>query len=180
MSGGLYKACVLFDKSTINRGILVKNVFQDVSKPEKIAEHGGMHYHLAVMVEGEPFIKGYEDPTTNVDFDKDKEERYNKNLHILKRIVQVVKLCAEQGLPLRGHRDNSTEELTRDGNFMAILEGFAKIDPVLYDHLSNGPKNAQINSRKIPNEVTACIAEVVRTHIGYVLDNSNFFLSDCR
>ena len=63
--------------------------------------------------------------------------------------MQVVKLCAEQGLPLRGHRDNSTEEFTTDGNFMAILKGSVKIDPVLHDHLSNGPNNAQINSWKI-------------------------------
>ena len=38
---------------------------------------------------------------------------------------------------------------------MAILEGFAKIDPVLYDQLSNGPKNVQMNSWKIQNEVIA-------------------------
>lgn len=42
--------------------------------------------------------KGNEDPTTNVDFDKDKEERYNKNLHILKSIVKVFKLRVEQGI----------------------------------------------------------------------------------
>ena len=36
-------------------------------------------------------------------------------------------------------------------------------------------KNAQKNSWKIQNEVIACIAEVVRRHIRYVLDNSNFF-----
>ena len=64
------------------------------------------------MVEAKRFIKGYEDPATNVDFDKDKEERYNKNFHVLKRIVQAVKLCAEQGLPLRGHRDNSGEVIS--------------------------------------------------------------------
>ena len=67
----------------------------------------GQH-HLAVMVEAERFIKGSEDPTTKVDFDKDKEEQYSKKLHVLKRIAQVDKLCAEQGLPLRGHRVNST------------------------------------------------------------------------
>ena len=64
------------------------------------------------MVEAKRFIKGYEDLATNVDFDKDKEERYNKNFHVLKRIVQAVKLCAEQGLPLRGHRDNSGEVIS--------------------------------------------------------------------
>ena len=175
LSDGLCKACVLFDKSATNCGIFVKNVFQGVSKPEKITEHAGLHYNLAAMVEAERFIKGYEDPTTNVDFEKDKEERYSENLHVLKSIVQVVKLCAEQGLPLRGHRDNSTEEFMRDGNFMAIWKGFAKTDHVLYDHLSNNPKNAQMNSWKIQNEVIACIAEVVRRHIRYVLDNSKFF-----
>ena len=175
MSGGLCKACVFFDKSTTNCGIFVKNIFQDVSKPKKITEYAGLHYHLAAMVEAEHFVKGYEDSTTNVDFDKDKEERYNKNLHVLKCIVQVVQLCAEQGLQLRGHRDNYTEEFTRDGNFMAILKSFAKIDPVLYDHLSNGPKNAQLNSWKIQNKVIACIAEVVKRYIRYVLDNSKFF-----
>ena len=58
------------------------------------------------MVETERFIRSYEDPTTNVYFDKDKKERYSKNLRVLKRIVLVVKLCAEQSLPLREHRDN--------------------------------------------------------------------------
>ena len=126
-----------------------------------MTEHAGLHYHLAAMVETERFIKSYEDPTTNVYFDKDKEERCSENLHVLKRIVQVVKLCAEQGLPLREHRDNCTKGFTRDGNFN--------------DHLSNGPKNSQMNSWKIQNEVTAYIAEIVRKYIRYVLDNSKFF-----
>ena len=69
MSGCLCKACLLFDKSTTNRGIFVKNVFQDVSKPEKITEHAELHYRIAAMVDTERFIKGYEDPTTYVDFD---------------------------------------------------------------------------------------------------------------
>ena len=56
-SGDLCKACVLFDKSSTNSGIFVKIVFQDVSKPEKITEHGGLHYHLVAMVEAERFIK---------------------------------------------------------------------------------------------------------------------------
>ena len=45
---------------------------------------------------------------------------------------------------------------------MAILKGFVKIDPVLYGHLSSGPKDAQISCWKIQNEVIACIEEVVR------------------
>ena len=39
------------------------------------------------MVEAEHFVNVYEDPTPNADFDKDKEELYNKNPHVLKSIV---------------------------------------------------------------------------------------------
>ena len=88
----------MFNKSTTNCGTFVKNVFQDVSKPEKITEHAGFHYHLAAMVEAERFVKGCEDLTTNVDFDKDKEKRYKKNLPVLKSIVPVVELCVKQGV----------------------------------------------------------------------------------
>ena len=35
----------------------MKNVFQDVSKPEEITEHAGLHYHLAALAETECFIK---------------------------------------------------------------------------------------------------------------------------
>ena len=74
LSSGLCKACLLFDKPTKNRKIFVKNVFQDASKPKKKTEHAGLLYHLAAMVEAQLFIKCYEGQTTNVDFDKDKEE----------------------------------------------------------------------------------------------------------
>ena len=65
----------------------IKTIFQDVRKPKKLTEHAELHHHLAAIVEAEHFINVYEDPTTNADFDKDKEERYNKNLHVLKSIV---------------------------------------------------------------------------------------------
>ena len=48
---------------------------------------------------------------------------------------------------------------------MANLKGFAKIDPVLHDHLGNGPMNAQMNSWKIQNEAFASTAEVVKRNI---------------
>ena len=66
---------------------------------------------------------------------------------MLKRIGEVVKICAQQGLR-RGHRDNSKEDHTKDGNFMEILKGFADIDSIFQDHLQNGSRNAQMNFGK--------------------------------
>ena len=98
------------------------------------------------------------------------------------RVIKGISTRGEGGgftpsprLGLRRHRDSCTEKFTMDGNFTAILKGFAKIDLVLDDHLRNGPKNAQMNSWKIQNEVIACIAEVLWRHIRYALDNSMYF-----
>ena len=107
LDGSLCKACVLFDKSEKNRGIFVKNVFQKVSKPEKIKEHEILAYHATAMLKAKDFINSYEDTTTKVDYDAEKEKRYENNFHVLKRVIREVKVCAKQGLVLRGHSDNS-------------------------------------------------------------------------
>ena len=117
------------------------------------------------MLKAKDFVNSYEDPATNVDYDAEKEKRYENNLHVLKRVIQAVKVCAKQNLPLRGHRDNSTDEFSRGGNFISILKSFADIDTVLHEHLENGPKIAKIKSWKIQNEIIACIAEVITRHI---------------
>ena len=127
------------------------------------------------MLKANDFINSYEDPTTNVDYDAEKEKRYENNLHVLKRVIQIVKVYAKQGLPFRRHRDNSTNEFSRDGNFIAALKSFAEIDTVLDDHLETGPKNAQMKSWKIQNEIIACIAEVIRRHIRLTLNNTKYF-----
>ena len=106
----------------------------------------------------------FEDPTKNVDYDPKKQERYDKNVHVLKRIIQAVALCAQQGLALRGHREVESEdnEDSRDGNFQAILKSFAEIDILLKDHLQHGPKNSQMKSWKIQNEMINCMADCMR------------------
>ena len=74
LHGSLCRACVLFDKSEKNRGIFVKNVFQKVSKPEKIKEHETLAYHSTAMLKAKDFINSSKDPTTNVDYDAEKKK----------------------------------------------------------------------------------------------------------
>ena len=87
----------------------------------------------------------FEGPRKNVDHDPKKQERYDKNVYVLKSIIQAVALCAQQGLALHGHREVESEDNkdSRDGNFQAILKSFAEIDPPLKDHLQHGPKTAK-------------------------------------
>ena len=110
LEGGLCKFCVLFDEKDSNRGIFVKRAFQDVGKPEKIREHAEAKYHNENVTLAQNFVMSFEDPRKNVDYDPKKQERYDKNVHVLKRIIQAVALCAQQGLALRGHREVESED----------------------------------------------------------------------
>ena len=57
MEGGLCKACVLFDpvEDNVNWGILVKKVFRDFSKQEKIREHAQTQYHNEAILRAQEF-----------------------------------------------------------------------------------------------------------------------------
>ena len=77
------------------------------------------------------------------------------------------------GLALRDHRevesedneDNEDNKDSRYGNFQVILKSFAKIDPLLKDQLQHGPKNSQMKSWKIQNEIINCMVDCVRKEI---------------
>ena len=119
LEGGFCNFCVLFDKKDSNRGIFVKRAFQDVCKSEKIREHAKAKYHNENVTLAHNFVISFDDPRKNVDYDPKKQKRYDKNVRVLKHIIQTVALCAQQGLALRVHREVESEdnEASRDGNF---------------------------------------------------------------
>ena len=133
LEGDLCNFCVLLDENDSNRGIFVKGAFQDVGKPEKIREHAEAKYQNKHVTLAHNFVMSFEDSRKNIEYDPKNQERYEKNLHVLKRVIQAVALCAQQGLALRGHREVESEdnEDSRDGKFQAILKSFAKIVPLL-------------------------------------------------
>ena len=149
-----------------NLGVFVKRAFQDVGKPGKIREHTEAKYRNENVTLAHNFVMSFEDLRENTDYDPKKQERYDKNVDLLKHIQAVV-LCAQQGLALRGHREVESEdnEDSKDGNFQAILKSFAEFDPLLKDHLQHGPKNSQMKSWKIQNEIINCKVDCVRKEI---------------
>ena len=70
-----------------------------------------------------------------------------------------------EALPLRGHRDNSSDLFSGDGNFSAVVKTLADTDPILKDHLETGSKNAKMTSWNIQNDTVSCIAESERIEI---------------
>ena len=106
LQGGLCKVCVLIDQTSGSkpRGEFVKTVFQDVRKSEKIAKHETKEHHKDALEKAKEFLELYEDPTKLVTHGKNSDEKYERNIHI-KIIIRAVLLCAEQGIALRGHRE---------------------------------------------------------------------------
>ena len=49
----------------------------------------------------------FKDPTRPVTHDKHENDKYQKNLHILKLITETVLFSLEQKIAFRGHREQS-------------------------------------------------------------------------
>ena len=81
--------------------------------PEKITKHETKEYHKDALEKAKDFLELYEDPTKSVTYDKNSDEKYERNIHIIKIIVRVVLLRAEQGLALRGHREHDSSNDAR-------------------------------------------------------------------
>ena len=76
------------------------------------------------------------------------QTRYDKNMQILMRIIDVFLICGSQGISLRTHKGNLDDPFVRDSNFISILKGFANIDDTLKNHLENGPKMQKYAQQK--------------------------------
>lgn len=82
-----------------------------------------------------------------------------ENRQYLKSIVDVVMVCARQGIALRGHRE-SEDKLNR-GNFLALQDLVAKYNPTVASRLTSGQKNAKYTHWSIQNDLIAAIACLV-------------------
>ena len=81
-------------------------------------------------------------------------------------IVDTVKLCGMQVLPLRDHRDDKTSDpLINKGVFDAIIKHAAKTDEILREHIEHGKRNQQYTSKTIQNEIINVIASCFRENI---------------
>ena len=87
------------------------------------------------------------------------DKKCERNIHIIKIIIRAVLLCAEQGIALRGHREqdfsndagknSDTERTIQRGNFLVIINAFVTLDAVLMEHFKKGTKNDKLVSWQI-------------------------------
>ena len=92
----------------------------------------------------------------------------DRNRHILKLIIDVIVLCGQQNIPLRGHKEE-------DSNFIAILHHTAKSDNILRDHLQNADPRAKYTSPQIQNELIQLCSNQIVTSIVEDLQKTLYF-----
>ena len=83
--------------------------------------------------------------------------------HYIKTVAEVILLCAQQDIGLRGHRE-SQSSLNR-GNFLEILSLVASQDTTVQERLLCGPRNAVYTSPDIQNSLLNVMANMVRKKI---------------
>ena len=91
----------------------------------------------------------------------------------MKTIAEIILLCAQQEIALRGHDESSSS--SNHGNFLTILQFVSRHDEIVYKRLEEGPSNAKYVSPQIQNELLDLMGKMVRESIGAKVRNAGVY-----
>ncbi|XP_008181241.1 uncharacterized protein LOC103308873 [Acyrthosiphon pisum] len=92
-----------------------------------------------------------------------KEKTRLKNRQIMKRLIDITVCLGIGGKPFRGHSEKSND--IHKGLFLDIVGLLKKYDPILNEHLNNGPKNAMYCSNRIQNDLIFSITQLMKRQL---------------
>ena len=177
---------ILFDEKktgTLGRNF-VKNAFQKLAKLEKSCWTWWYGIPFKGMRKREIFFKDFWKPSSGSNSWQKRESNYERNIHIFKMKNEAVILRVEQGLALQGCRDHGKPASYDDdgslkkvhrGNFLAIINTFAKLDTILKNHMEQGSPNAKMLSWNILKDVVSCLEESVRDRLKGDISESTYY-----
>ena len=123
-------------------------------------EHSRSFTHRNAVVSWEQHNRNSKQGTTvERRLDKLGQKIIQDNCHYLKSVAEVLLLCAQAKLPLRGHVESKCS--LNPGNFM-ILKVVANHDAVVKRYLETSPGNAKYTSPAIQNVLLGVISGIVR------------------
>ncbi len=110
--GVFCRACALFAPSVVgghDPGQFVTSPFKAwVKMTLKACAHAKKEYHLKSMATMTEFIARYEQPSQSVGtlLDSEAQRVMERNHKVIGSLFKVTILCGQQGMALRGHRDD--------------------------------------------------------------------------
>ncbi|CAF4526578.1 unnamed protein product, partial [Rotaria sp. Silwood2] len=148
--------------------------------------HINSQFHQNSTIATDNFIRTYKDPSLSIVslIDKDRIEKINRNKAILTPIIKIIITCARQNIPLRGHRDESINDIRQvinvvdahcGSNFIALLKQRIDAgDELLREHIQLGKKNALYISSSVQNEIVDCLHKYILKQILHRVQNCLF------
>lgn len=178
--------CVLFPAETAHGG--AKKAFILISKPltnwkdavADLKQHEKLEYHQDSAVKLAAFCKNMENPASRIDsvLSSVSQQRIQHNRNIISSIVKCIELCGRQGIALRGHRDDATNEENElnQGKLKAVIDFcISSGDKVLEEHLASCGKNASYISKTSQNDLLECMGDVIREAIVKEVKESHYY-----
>jgi hypothetical protein len=189
--GAYCKFCVLFsnmlsDARIASFGALVVEPLKNWKKAtEKLQEHfgGKCNFHNKALELADNFkqtMSGQQVPIHQL-LESSRASQIKENRQKLMAIIDTIITCGRQGIALRGHRDDHTQELksgpnTNLGNFVELLKFRVRGgDTTLESHLKTSKGNARYTSKSIQNEVIDICGNAVRDSILRDVKDAEFF-----
>jgi len=144
---------------------------------QRIEEHEASKTHMSCS---ESYLLHTSNKTIDIllfsDFKKKQKEEVKKNIQILQRVIDIVKLIGKRGLSYRAHRNESALSLNNPildhGNFLDILLLLKKYDIVLNEHIDLLTTKAQrkANSGNSKGKVSK-VTFISKTTVNMVIDS---------
>lgn len=100
-------------------------------------------------------------------------EQIENNRHYLKTVAEILLLCSQQEIALRGHRESPTS--VDRGNFLEILKLVANHDQIIHHRLTDGPRNATYTSAEIQNELLNVMGGMVQKKISVAAQKAGLY-----
>ena len=186
--GAYCKFCVLFGKFSDQRintlGVLIEQPLTNWKKAtEKLIAHfSSAKYHVEALEIASNFtsIMNNKTPSIRHQIDSIASQRIQQNRIVLRSIIDTVILCGQQGISLRGHRDDYTSVSSNPdqnhGNFLELLNFRVRAgDLVLKQHLSTAARNATYTSKTIQNDIIHLCGKMIQRSIFSVVQSSPFY-----
>ncbi|XP_078494004.1 52 kDa repressor of the inhibitor of the protein kinase-like [Ciona intestinalis] len=186
--GGFCLPCALFAAETaggIRLSTLIRSPLTNLNDATRICmKHAETGYHSLSLVRAADFkavrtsIRGNVVQQSN----STHAQTVKKNRQALSSLVECLKFCGRQNLPLRGHDDSGPltdpenfETAKNEGNFRAVVRfRVASGDRELLSFIKNAPRNALYLSPQIQNEVLIC-GTMIRDCLVSMVNQSIYF-----
>ena len=128
--------------------------------------HDSSHKHRTAVLPWKEFQSTFENDNSIANqLERGRKRVIQENCQYVMHLLEVILCCAQQGVPLRGHREvDHDDDSINVGNFLNFIKLHSRYIELLQNRMRSGPKNATLLSHDYQNSMLSVLA-------GSVLDD---------